>query len=114
MSMADESSIVKQGSLKKQGGFLNSIWQNRSFALTTAGKLLYSNAASALWEAATSGEENGCITLSASSAAVAAPAKPTDFTLTNVAYAHKASEKSSIDLRRVNLKCNINYRSYIL
>jgi hypothetical protein len=67
MSSADESSVIKQGSLKKQGGFLNSIWQNRSFALKSGGKLLYSNAASALWEVASSGEENGCITLSASS-----------------------------------------------
>ena len=99
MSASDESSVVKQGSLKKQGGFLNSIWQNRSFALKSGGKLLYSSAASALWEGASAGEENGCITLSASSAAAAAPGKPTDFTLTNVAYAHKASEKSNIDLR---------------
>ncbi len=86
MSAIDDAPVTKQGVLKKQGGFLNSIWQNRSFALKSGQtpKLLYSNAASALWDTSASSEDSGCITLSASSVAAAAPGKPTDFTLSNV------------------------------
>jgi hypothetical protein len=88
MAAVDESLVVKQGSLKKQGGFLNSIWQSRSFALKSGAppKLLYSNAASVLWDSPASSEDSGCISLSSSSAAAANPGKSTDFTLSNVEY----------------------------
>jgi hypothetical protein len=88
MTAVDESLVAKQGSLRKQGGFLNIIWQRRSFALKSGAppKLLYSNAAAVLWDSASSSDDSGCISLSSSSAAAANPGKPTDFTLSNVQY----------------------------
>jgi hypothetical protein len=87
--------------LKKQGGWMGSLWQNRFFSLCAATstkppKLLYANVESAsddlfAW--------NGSITLTSAAAAAAHPDRATDFTLSNVDYSHKASDKRTIDLR---------------
>jgi hypothetical protein len=84
-----ESLVVKQGVLKKRGGFLNSVWQRRCFALKSGAvksgtfpKLLYSQVEAA----STPLHDSGCISLSPNSKVTATPGNPTDFILSNVEY----------------------------
>jgi hypothetical protein len=96
----DDNAPIMQGALHKQGGWLDSLWQLREFALMsgTASKppsLIYANVDSKSddlfgW--------TGSLPLS-SSASVAVSDGNTDITLSNVKYAHKASGKSTVVLR---------------
>jgi hypothetical protein len=96
-----EAPIIRQGLLKKQGGWMGTLWQNRAVALTSRTRskpstLLYADIASDsddlfVW--------NGCISLSSSSLADATSGSDTDITLSNVHYDHKSSKKSTIVLR---------------
>ena len=101
MEQTEDELIIRQGVLKKQGGWMGSLWQNRAVALTSRtpskpATLLYADIASDsddlfVW--------NGCISLSSSSVADATPGSGTDITLSNVHYDHKSSKKNSIVLR---------------
>ena len=96
-----EAPIIRQGLLKKQGGWMGTLWQNRAVALTSRTRskpstLLYADIASDsddlfVW--------NGCISLSSSSVADATSGSDTDITLSNVHYDHKSSKKNTVVLR---------------
>ena len=95
-----EAPIVKQGFLQKAGGFMDQLWQNRAFALTSSTR---SKGASLLYADVVSSDDdlfvwNGCISLTSASAAAAKPGSATDLILSNVQYAHKASKKNTIAL----------------
>ena len=88
----DAPPFTKQGELKKLAGFSNSEWQTCSVALSSGQPptLRFSVASPASGGPVSSPDGNGCIALSSSSAAAAAPGTSTDFTLTNVEHAHEA------------------------
>jgi hypothetical protein len=96
----DDNAPIMQGALHKRGGWMDSLWQLREFALIsgTASKppsLIYANVDSKAddlfgW--------TGSLPLS-SLASVAVSEGNTDITLSNVKYAHKSSGKSIIVLR---------------
>ncbi len=97
----DGAPVTKQGQLKKLGGFSNSEWQTRSFALKSGQPptLLFSGAISAFGASAPSSDDGGSVNLSSSSSAAATPGSSTDFTVTNVEDTRNASGKQTFELR---------------